>query len=90
MEPPTTTETSITDALIAQALIDSGERQLDRDADVVADAGRRRAGAAAEAVDGDDVRTRCGQCRWRLAATLCTAAILTMTGFLYSVASFSE
>ena len=52
MEPPTIDRNLITDALVAQTLIDRGERQLDRDAHVVADAGRRRAGAAAEAVDG--------------------------------------
>ena len=41
----------ITDALITQALINSSQRQLDRDADVIADAGRSCAGAAAVAVD---------------------------------------
>ena len=50
----------ITDALIAQALINSSQRQLDRDADVIADAGRSCAGAAAVAVDADDVCTRAG------------------------------
>ena len=50
----------ITDALITQALINSSQRQLDRDADVVADAGRSCAGAAAVAVDTDDVCTRAG------------------------------
>ena len=42
----------IADALVAQTLVDSGERKLDRNADVVADTGRSRAGTAAVAVDG--------------------------------------
>ena len=50
----------VADAFIAQALVDCCERQLDRDADVVADAGRRRARAASVAVNADDVRARAG------------------------------
>ena len=53
----------IADALVAQTLVDSGERKLDRDADVVADTGRSRAGTAAVAVDADDVRARAGNTR---------------------------
>ena len=50
----------VADALVAQALVDRRERQLDRDADVVADTGRGCACAAAVAVDADDIRTRAG------------------------------
>ena len=50
----------VADALVAQALVDCRERQLDRDADVVADTGRGCACAAAVAVNADDVRTRAG------------------------------
>ena len=46
----------VADAFIAQALIDRCEGKFNRDADVIADARRRCARAAAEAVDGDDVR----------------------------------
>ena len=42
----------VADAFIAQALIDRCEGKLNRDADVIADARRRRARAAAETVDG--------------------------------------
>ena len=45
----------VADALLAQALVHRGEGQLDGDAHVVADDLRRRAGAAAEAVEGHDV-----------------------------------
>ena len=46
----------VADALFAQPLIHCRQRQLNRDAHVVADAGGRSARAAAEAVNGDDVR----------------------------------
>ena len=41
---------------MAESRIHRSQRQFNRDADVIADAGRRSARAAAEAVDGDDVR----------------------------------
>ena len=82
MEPPTTMRNVVADALIAQALVDARQSKLNRDAHVIADAGGRRARAAAEAVDGDDVRAAAGDAADAMAATLCTAAILTMTGFL--------
>ncbi len=47
----------VADALVAQALVDDGDRDLDRDADVVADDRRRRTGAAPEAVEVDVVGT---------------------------------
>ena len=56
IEPPTIRLTLFADALFAQPLIHRRQRQLNRDAHVVADAGGRGARAAAEAVDGDDVR----------------------------------
>ena len=48
------------DALVAQALVHGGERKLDGDADVIADARGRGARTAAVAVDGDDVRAAAG------------------------------
>ena len=53
----------VADALVAQALVNRRERQLNGDADVVADAGRGRARAAAVAVDADDVRARARHAR---------------------------
>ena len=50
----------VADPLVAQPLIHRGERQFDRDADVVADPGRRGAGPAPEPVDRDDVRAAAG------------------------------
>ncbi len=46
----------VADPLPAQAFIHRRQGQFNRDADIVADPGRRGAGAAAEAVDRDDVR----------------------------------
>ena len=46
----------VADALLTQAGVDRGERKFDGDAHVVADAGGRRARAAAEAVQRNDVR----------------------------------
>ena len=50
----------VADALVAQPLVHRRQRQLDGDAHIVADAGGRGARAAAEAVDGDDVRAAAG------------------------------
>ena len=50
----------VPDALVPQTLVHGSQRQLDGDAHVVPDAGGRRAGAAPEPVDGDDVRTAPG------------------------------
>ena len=48
------------DALVAQPLIHGGQRELNGNAHIVADARGRGARAAAEAVDGDDVRAAAG------------------------------
>ena len=50
----------ISDAFIAQPLVHSRQRQFNRNADIVANACRRRAGAAAKTVDGDDIRAAAG------------------------------
>ena len=47
----------VADALLAQTLVACCEGKLDGDADIVADACRRSPRAAAEPVDGNDVRT---------------------------------
>ena len=46
----------IADALLPQPLVHGRQRQLNGDTHIVADPGRRSAGAAPEAVDGNDVR----------------------------------
>ncbi len=63
--PPRSAETWLRMPFVPQLLIDHRERDLDRDAEVVADHRRRRPGAAAETVEVDDVRARPGRCRWQ-------------------------
>ena len=60
MLPPTIRETLPRMPSSPQALIHARKRQLNGDAHVVPDAGGRGAGAAAEAVDGNDIRTAAG------------------------------
>ena len=46
----------VADALVPQPLVHRRQSQLNRDAHMIADTGRRRTGAAAKAVDGNDIR----------------------------------
>lgn len=79
----------VADAFVTQTLVNSRQGKLYGNSHIVPDPGGSSACATAETVDGNDVGAAFA-IPLAIAAILCTAATLTITGFLYSEASFRE